>query len=228
MGDTVEVQFASGGPQKLRVAGIYSDATWAGNYLIDMKTFEQYYPANQLDMFTFARVAPGVDITEARAAITAALATYPQVKLEDRAEFRASQEAQLNGLLVAVNGLLALALFIALMGIANTLALSVLERTREIGLLRAVGMLRRQVRQMVLTEAVTVAIFGAFLGVVVGLLFGIATASALPASAVGTVAIPIATLVAIVVAAAVFGTLAGLLPARRAARLDVLRAIHSE
>ena len=150
------------------------------------------------------------------------------MKLEDRAEFRASQEAQLNGLLVAVNGLLALALFIALMGIANTLALSVLERTREIGLLRAVGMLRRQVRQMVLTEAVTVAIFGAFLGVVVGVLFGIATASALPASAVGTVAIPMATLVAIVVAAAVFGTLAGLLPARRAARLDVLRAIQSE
>ena len=81
VGDTVEVQFASGGPQELRVAGIYSDATWAGNYLIDMKTFEQYYPANQLDMFTFARVAPGVDIGEARAAITAALAAYPQVKL---------------------------------------------------------------------------------------------------------------------------------------------------
>ena len=228
VGDTVEVQFASGGPQQLRVAGIYGDATWAGNYLIDMKTFEKYYPANQLDVFTFARIAPGTDTATARAAISASLAAYPQVKLEDRAEFRASQEAQLNGLLVAVNGLLALALFIALMGIANTLALSVLERTREIGLLRAVGMLRRQVRQMVLTEAVTVAIFGALLGVVVGMLFGIATASAMPESAVRTVAVPVGTLIGIVVAAAVFGTLAGLLPARRAARLDVLRAIHSE
>ena len=227
-GDTVQVQFASGGPQQLRVAGIYSDATWAGNYLIDLATFERYYPANQLDMFTFARVAPGVDAANAKAAIEAALAPYPQVKLEDRAEFKASQEAQLNGLLIAVNGLLALALFIALMGIANTLALSVLERTREIGLLRAVGMLRRQVRQMVLTEAITVALFGAVLGVAVGMLFGIATASALPASAVKTIAVPAGTLVGIVVASAIFGTLAGLLPARRAARLDVLKAIASE
>ena len=228
VGDTVEVQFASGGPQQVRVAGIYRDATWAGNYLIDLETFERYYPANQLDLFTFARVASGVETANARAAIEEALTPYPQVTLEDRAEFKSSQEAQLNGLLIAVNGLLALALFIALMGIANTLALSVLERTREIGLLRAVGMLRRQVRQMVLTEAITVALFGAVLGVAVGMLFGVATASALPESAVRSVAVPVGTLVGIVVAAAIFGTLAGLLPARRAARLDVLRAIASE
>ena len=228
VGDTVEVQFAAGGPQQVRVAGIYGDATWAGNYLIDLETFERYYPANQLDLLTFARVAPGVAAANARTAIETALAAYPQVRLEDRAEFKASQEAQLNGLLIAVNGLLALALFIALMGIANTLALSVLERTREIGLLRAVGMLRRQVRQMVLTEAVTVALFGAVLGVAVGILFGVATASALPESAVSTIAVPIGTVVGIVVAAALFGTLAGLLPARRAARLDILRATAAE
>jgi putative ABC transport system permease protein len=173
-------------------------------------------------------VAPGADAENARAAIETALTPFPHVTLADRAEFKATQEAQLNGLLIAVNGLLALALFIALMGIANTLALSVLERTREIGLLRAVGMLRRQVRQMVLTEAVTVALFGAALGVAVGMLFGAATASALPESAVRAVAVPGGTLVGIVVAAAVFGTLAGLLPARRAARLDILRAISSE
>lgn len=228
VGDTVEVQFATGGPQQVQVAGIYGDSTWAGNYLIDLATFEQYYPTVQLDVFAFARVAPGVDLGAAEAAIAAVLERYPQAELDDRAAFRASQEEQLNGMLLAVNGLLGLALLIALLGIANTLALSVLERTREIGLLRAVGMLRRQTRAMVLAEAVMVAVFGAVLGVVVGLLFGVATASALPDAAVATIAVPVGTLIIIVLVAAAAGTLAGLAPARRAARLDVLTAIAAE
>jgi len=228
VGDPVEVEFATGGAREVEVAGIYTDSTWAGNYLVDLDTFARYYPSSALDQFAFARTAPGVTAADARTAIEAVLAAHPQVSLEDRAEFRASQEEEFNGILTAVNALLGLALLIALLGIANTLALSVIERTREIGLLRAVGMLRRQARMMVLAESVMVAVFGALIGVVVGLLLGLAAASALPASIVATIAVPAGTLGIIVLAAALCGILAGLVPARRAAHLDVLQAIATE
>lgn len=225
VGDEVTVELATGGPQTLRVAGVYGDASMAGNYLIDMDLFTRYYPTSTLDLLAFAKLAPDVDPDAARAAIDGVLAEHPQVKLDDRAGYQADQEAQFDSVLIAVNGLLGLALFIALLGIANTLALSVLERTREVGLLRAVGMTRRQTRQMVLVESSMVAIFGALLGVAVGVAFGVAITMAMPESVIDTTAIPVGTLVTVVIAAALCGVLAGLLPARRAARLDVLRAV---
>jgi putative ABC transport system permease protein len=228
VGDHVTVEMATGGPQELTVAGIYADAAFAGNYFIDLETYTSHYPTGDMDFFAFARLAEDADPATARAAIDEAMASYPQVTLEDRSEFQASQEAQFDSLLIAVNGLLGLALFIALLGIANTLALSVLERTREIGLLRAVGMLRRQVREMVLVESAMVAVFGAVLGVAIGTAFGLAIAVAMPPSVVTVTAIPVATIAVIVGIAALCGLVAGLLPARRAARLDVLRAIASE
>ncbi len=228
VGDEVGVQFASGGVQQFEVAGIYADATLAGNFVIDLETFIKNYPASTVDFFVFARTADGTTAKEARTAIEGVLEAYPQLKLEDRSEFQKSQEDQIDQFLAAVNGLLFLAIVIALLGIANTLALSVLERTREIGLLRSIGMMRKQARRMVLAEAVIVAVFGALLGLVIGLLFGIGAASALPESAVSTVAIPWASLVTVVIVAAIAGVVAGLLPARRAARLDVLKAVSSE
>lgn len=227
VGDRVTAQFGSGGKIWLRVAGIYNDATNVGNYVISMGLFERYYETSDLDLLAFARIANGVDVTAARDAVEQVLTEYPQVTLQDRAEFQASQEAQFDSLLIAVNGLLGLALFIALLGIGNTLALSVLERTREIGLLRAVGMVRRQVREMILAESAMIAVFGAVLGVGVGLAFGVVATSAMPPSLVGELAVPYKTLAIIVVVAALSGIGAGLLPARRAARLDVLRAIGS-
>jgi putative ABC transport system permease protein len=228
VGDHVTVEMAVGGPRELTVAGTHADATFAGNYLIDLDLFDEGYPAADLDFFAFARLADGADPAVARAAIDEAMASYPQVTLEDRSEWQASQEEQFNSLLIAVNGLLGLALFIALLGIANTLALSVLERTREIGLLRAVGMHRRQVREMVLAESAMVAIFGAVLGVGIGTAFGLAIAVAMPPSVVTVTAVPFGTIAVIVAIAALCGLVAGLLPARRAARLDILRAVASE
>jgi putative ABC transport system permease protein len=210
------------------VAGVYADAAYVGNYFIDLELFADHYPTSDLDLLAFARLDPDADPDAARVAIEAVLADHPQVKLEDRSAYQADQEAQFDSILIAVNGLLGLALFIALLGIANTLALSVLERTREIGLLRAVGMLRRQVRAMVLAESAMVAVFGAVLGIVVGTIFGVAIALAMPPSVITTISIPVGTLVVIVLVAAACGIAAGLLPARRAARLDVLQAIASE
>ena len=201
----------------------------SGNYLIDLDLFSELLPDQRPRPAGLRpKLADGVDPADARAAIDGVLADHPQVKLDDRAALQADQQAQFDSILIAVNGLLGLALLIALLGIANTLALSVLERTREIGLLRAVGMLRRQAREMVLAESAMVAIFGAVLGIVVGMAFGVAIAMAMPPSVITTTAIPFGTLAVIVAVAALCGVIAGLLPARRAARLDVLRAIASE
>ncbi len=228
VGDTVTVQFAAGPPQELEVAGIHADSTYAGNYLVDLATFEEGYPANDLDFFVFASVADGVDPETARADIEATLEDYPQLTLEDRTEFSESQQEQVDQVLLAINALLGLALFIALLGIANTLTLSVIERIREIGLLRAVGMSRRQTRLMVLVESVVVAAFGALMGIALGLVFGLGAAAAMPESVITTLTVPVATLVMIAVVAVLSGIVAGLLPARRAARLQILDAIAHE
>ncbi|MGH3472722.1 MAG: FtsX-like permease family protein [Nocardioidaceae bacterium] len=127
-----------------------------------------------------------------------------------------------------IYALLAMAIVIAILGIINTLALSVVERTREVGLLRAVGLSRSQLRRMVRLEAVVIAVLGAVLGVVMGIVFGSAMVKALGAQGLGVLSVPWLRLVIFVVAAAVVGVLAALLPARRAARLNVLKAIATE
>jgi putative ABC transport system permease protein len=124
--------------------------------------------------------------------------------------------------------MLLLAIFIALLGIANTLALSIIERTRELGMMRAVGMTRTQLRSMIRWESVIIAIQGTLLGIVVGVFFGWALVTALSDEGIETFRLPVATLVVIVVLAALAGVLAAVWPARRAAKLDVLRAVVTE
>ena len=141
------------------------------------------------------------------------------------AQFQKSQEDQLNQLLFIVYSLLIFAIGIAVLGIANTMALSVFERTREFGLLRAVGMTRRQLKRAVRWEAIIVAVFGASLGVLVGVPLGVAVAAALPEAFVSTIQIPFSTIVFILIASIFVGIIAAIGPARRAAKLDILHAI---
>ncbi len=226
-GDQVSVAFSRTGEQTFTVVGVHGDATFAGNYVISTEAHDANF-SDATDGVVMARAAEGVTPEAARAAVEAGTVEFPQAEIEDRQEFLASQEAQIDQILVTVNVLLLLAVVIAVLGIGNTLALSVFERTRELGLLRAVGMSRRQTRRMVRWEAAIVSLFGAVLGVAVGIVFGVAAASALPGSFLDRIAIPTGTLVGLLVLAVVAGLAAAIFPARRAARLDVLKAITTE
>jgi putative ABC transport system permease protein len=161
-------------------------------------------------------------------AVEHALSGYHNVQVQSRAQFEASQSAQVNQLLGLVYALLGLAVIIALIGIVNTLMLSVFERTHEIGLLRAVGMKRRQIRAMIRSESVILAVFGAVIGIIVGTALGIALVSSLHSQGITSTIIPWSNLVIFLVLAGVLGLIAASWPARRAARLDVLAAIAAQ
>ena len=172
--------------------------------------------------------ASGTNASNALAAVKRAAAVSPGAKVLDQTEYKADQTKFIDQLLGLIYALLALAILIALLGIGNTLALSILERTRELGLMRAVGMTRRQLRSSVRWESVIIALQGALLGLVVGIFFGWALVTAMRDQGLNTLKVPAVSLLVIVVLAAIFGVVAALYPARRAAKLDVLRAIESE
>ena len=177
-----------------------------------------------------ARVVPGQSVRTVQERV----ATYldkvdPAVKVQNRKEFQQTQEDQVNQFLAVINGLLFLAVVIALIGIANTLALSVFERTRELGLMRAVGMQRTQTKSIVRWESVLVAVFGALLGIVLGVVLGHPCRRARCRRAVvSSIAIPATQLFVYVVLAIVAGTISAYFPARRAAKMNVLAAIAHE
>ncbi len=227
VGDDVSVAFSRTGTQKFKVAGIYDDATIAGNYVISLGAWNANY-GDALDQFVAINAASGVAETDLQRAVAPILRGFPQLELKDRAAFIDNQSGQVDQLLIVINVLLLLAIVIAVLGIANTLALSVLERIHEIGLLRAVGMTRRQTRRMVRWEGAIVSAFGATIGVAVGIVFGLAALAALPKTFITTVAVPIPSLVILLVFAVFAGLVAAIFPARRAGRLDVLAAIASE
>ena len=163
-----------------------------------------------------------------RSSIDKVLADLPTVTLKDPQEFVDEQLSFIDTFLFIIYALLALAIVIAVLGIINTLALSVIERTREVGLLRAVGMSRRQLRRMVRLESVAISLLGAVLGIVMGTVFGVALQRTVADEGLDILRIPWVSFVVFLVAAGVVGVLAGALPARRAAKLNVLEAITTE
>ena len=174
------------------------------------------------------KASPDVPLADAQAAIEAAVKDLPNIQVQDQAAFREPQAGFIDQLLGLVTALLFMSILIAVFGIVNTLGLSIYERTRELGLLRAVGMSRRQVKRMIRWEAVIIAIFGASLGILIGILFGWALQQALANQGVTQLKIPVGQLVFYLVFAGLIGVLAAIGPARRAAKRDVLEAISYE
>lgn len=182
----------------------------------------------EIDATVYLEVAEGTDPAAVRQAVTQAIQDYPSVVVRDQQAYAAAERGPINGILGIVGALLGFAVLIALLGVVNTLALGVVERTRELGLLRAIGMDRPQVRRMLQVEAVAIALFGAILGVVIGLFAGAAVQHVMVDDGLGVLDVPVLQLVAALLVAAVVGVLAAIWPSRRAARLDVLRAIATE
>ncbi|MGI9604391.1 MAG: ABC transporter permease [Acidimicrobiales bacterium] len=227
IGDTINVQFPGGQQEPLELAAIYEDSTVVGNWVIDLELFGIYLPTIP-DGFMTVNLAPGGDSLQAESALQFALAEYPNINIQDRDEFRESQEQQLAIILSLVIVFVLLSLVIAVLGIAITMALSVFERTREIGLLRAVGMSRRQARRMIRWESVIIALFGGLLGIAIGTILGLAVALVLPETFIDVISIPWWVLGGSLVACAIFGLIAAFFPARRAGRLQILDAIANE
>ncbi|MCW2817417.1 MAG: transporter permease, partial [Marmoricola sp.] len=213
---------------RLRVVALFGSAVaLPANYLVTQDTLDKG-GVRRLDSLLFVTKSPGADAGVVRAAVDRVTRDLPTVTVQDPGQFAQQQRKQINQFLSFVYALLALAVVIAILGIVNTLALSVIERTREVGLLRAVGLSRRQLRTMVRLEAVIVAVLGAVLGVAMGLVFGVVLQRVIADEGIDVLSVPWARLAVFVVLAAVAGVLAAVLPARRAARLDVLRAIGTE
>jgi putative ABC transport system permease protein len=225
VGSVVDVRFAQTGPTTVRIGGIYKTNPLIGTYVTGERFFVSHFD-NPLPGAVLIKAAPGVRDLEGF--LNRRLAAYPNLTIQTRAQFESQQKANINQLLGLVYVLLALAVVIALIGIVNTLMLSVFERTREIGLLRAVGMRRGQVKAMIRSESVIIALFGAVIGVVMGTIVGVALASALRNNGVTNVSVPVPSLIGFVVVSAILGLIAASWPARRAAGLDVLTAIATE
>ena len=227
IGDRVPVVFKDTGGKELTVAMIYGESQPAGDWLLGTETYEANVD-DQYDYQVFVKKAGGVDTATARAAVEQVADGYPGAKVLDQTGYEDDQTMFIDQLLNLIYAMLALAIFIALLGIANTLALSIIERTRELGMMRAVGMKRSQLRSMIRWESVIIAIQGTMLGLLVGVLFGWALVTAMSDEGLETFRLPVATLIVIVVLAALAGVLAAVWPARRAAKLDVLRAVVTE
>jgi putative ABC transport system permease protein len=227
VGSVIDVTFQNGVRRTLTVAGIYGDATF-GNWLIGLDTLAEISDAPARDFFVIGKLADGVDPATGDAAVAAAMDPFPQANVQTNAEFLDAQEAQINQLLLIITLLLAFAILIAILGISITLALGVFERTREIGLLRAVGMNKRQTRRSVRWEAVIVSIFGALVGIVVGTFLGVVLSLAVPDDVISRLAFNPAIIVAILVGAVIAGLVAALYPSYKASNMNVLEAIATE
>jgi putative ABC transport system permease protein len=225
LGDTIQVTTPKGTVVDYELAGTYDNKLDVlGNIVVTNASMAKDW--NQPDD-AFILVGGQGQPEDLEKAADRALEPFPIAKAQTLAQFKDESADQVNQLLGLVFGLLALSVIVALLGIVNTLALAVHERKRELGLLRAVGMSKRQVRRMVRAESVITALIGAVLGLVLGIVFAVIVSRPLAADGF-VLTFPIVTLVVLTVLAAIAGVVAAIPPARRAARVDVLRAVTTE
>ena len=228
LGDTVKTEFAMSGKHGLEIVGIYDSKGWiTDNYVISLAE-QNAFAGDSLVSTGLVKVADGADVGKVQDAIDAALADHPDAKVLDQDGFEKEASGSIDQLLIFVTVMLLLAVMIALLGIVNTLALSVFERTRELGLLRAVGMTRNQVRAMVRWESVVISLIGALSGAALGIGIGLALAQALKDEGITEISIPGLQIAVYVALAAVAGVLAAVGPARSAANVDVLKAVVTD
>ncbi|MGV9644292.1 ABC transporter permease [Streptomyces sp. NPDC003514] len=231
VGDTITVAFKGGETAKLKVAAITDDDTAIdqGARYLSIDTLRKYLPADRVpqNVIMFAKAEDGKQ-DAAYAALKKALDPYPQYQVRDQTDYKEELKDQVGQLLNMVYGLLALAIIVAVLGVVNTLALSVVERTREIGLLRAIGLSRRQLRRMIRMESVVIALFGALLGLGLGMGWGATAQRLLALEGLDVLEIPWGTIAGVFVGSAFVGLFAALVPAFRAGRMNVLNAIATE
>ncbi|MFL5898914.1 MAG: ABC transporter permease [Solirubrobacterales bacterium] len=228
LGDEFRLLTQTRAQPRLRMVGEFNSKLGVlGSVLVTQRAMARAFAQTQ-DLFDFVEVEPGADEAKVQALLTKGSETlFPVTEVLNQGELKESREEQIDQLVQLVYALLLFAILISLFGIANTLALSIHERTRELGMLRAIGMSRRQVRTMIRYEAVITALIGAILGMVLGIVF--ATLIAQPLKSEGfTLSYPVGSLLLLLVFAAVIGVVAAILPARRASRLDVLQSLQYE
>ena len=227
LGSDLVLAFEATGVQEFTVVGIATGDTWADVIALSQEEWVENYEVES-DTQVFVRAASGFTPEEVQANLTVLAEDVPTAQVQTFDELQSDVEAGINQLLNLITGLLALAVFIALIGVTNTMTLSVFERTREIGLLRAVGLSRKQTRRMVRSEASIIAVFGAVLGIIIGLFFAWAIIQALGEEGFDSFVIPFGTLAFWILATGVLGVVFAIFPAWRASRLDVLEAIAHE
>lgn len=231
VGDQVTVDYGQGRTQSLAVGVVFEKGGLYGSgSFVDLDTLTKAVPvAQQPPVWTFfAKAKAGTDVAGTLTALEDGLKEYPQLTIKDQAGYKELVQGQINTLLYLIYGLVALSITVAVLGVVNTLALSVVERTREIGLLRAIGLSRRQLRRMIRLESVVIALFGAVLGAGLGLAWGVTAQRVLRDQGLGTLSIPVPTVALTLVASVVIGLVAALIPAFRAGRMNVLAAIATD
>ncbi|MGY6501898.1 MAG: ABC transporter permease [Acidimicrobiales bacterium] len=227
VGDEMEMVFDTGSRATFTVVAIADEPQLIGTRVIHADDWAEYASTSG-DQNVFIAVAEDTDLDAMHETLDEIAAAYPTVDVQDQDEFLRSIADQINALLNVVYGLLFISIIIALIGIANTLSLSIHERTRELGLLRAVGMTRGQVRSAVRWEAAIMSLIGVALGLLIGLVGGYLLVQALRGEGLTVFQIPFGTLAVVAVVFGALGVVASLLPARRAAKLNVLDAIATE
>ncbi|QBR92776.1 ABC transporter permease [Nocardioides euryhalodurans] len=226
LGDSLELAFPGEQSASVEVVGIIEPTPVVGSVNVPLQVLEDM-GINRTDTSLSINLVDGADRAEVQAELEDVIADVPIVSVQDKEQFAESIKGQINQLLYMIYGLLALAIVIAVIGIVNTLGLSVIERTREIGLLRAVGLSRPRLRRMVTLESVTISVMGAVLGMAIGLVIGVLLREALKED-LTVLSLPIASLLLFLGIAVLFGVLAAVVPAIRASRMKVLDAIATE